>query len=242
MLRSLFTISLCVIITSVFAQNKIKGSVFENTTRIKLAGIHVNNLNNSQSTLTNNDGKFTITAKPGDLLTFNALFYDADTVLVTDLHEMEVFLTPHKNELNQVNITTTESPGMSGSYYDPQFHGQTLVYHRDKKGAYDGGLTLRMWYWKKDARKKAREEKKIKDFEKADHIAKTFTPKVIATYLPLTGQDMINFISLYTPSVKVYTDNDFNLVQYLNSCYKKYLKLPEDKKSLPPLPSLSIEK
>jgi hypothetical protein len=68
-----------------------------------------------------------------------------------------------------------------------------------------------------------------------DKIAAVFQPKIIAQYVPLTGQDLDNFINLYTPAAKIVMAKDFNLTNYLDACFKKYQALPPDKKQPPKL-------
>jgi hypothetical protein len=229
MFRWILFFSLFFFTSIAFSQTRLKGQVFENHTRISLADILVENLTNKQSLLTNSKGRFNIPAKAGDMLRFKSFAYQTDTLVIISMREKEVFLEPKKNELSQVNITTTETSNFN-TYYDPQFHGQTAVYHRDRKGNLDGGLTLRFWYWKKDEHKKAKLKQKLKDFDTMDKIAIIFASKNLSRYVPLTGTDMDNFIALYTPNVKEYTRNNFNLAAYLNACYKKYSALPQDKR------------
>jgi hypothetical protein len=205
--------------STAFAQIGFKGRVFEHNTRIGLAGIRVNNLNNKKSTLTNSNGDFSIQVKNGDLLVFKGFAYRADTVLITDLNDKEVFLEPVTNQLDQVNITTTETKNMN-TYYDPMFHGQPVVYARDKDLNYKGGIVLRLWYWKKDGKKRARLEALEKKYATMDKITAVFKPEIIAQYLPLTGDDLTNFINLYTPTPKIFKKKDFILVNYLNACIK----------------------
>jgi hypothetical protein len=229
MLRWLLLIFIFVSSASiVLAQKKLTGRVLENGTRIGLGDVFIENLSNKQSTFTDVKGRFSIHAKTGDLLTFKGFAYQNDTVLVTDLNSKEVFMEPKKNELAQVNITSTEIKKLNT--YDPQLHGQTMIYQRNENGSPKGGIILRMWYWKKDEKKKAKLEKQLKEFETADRIAAIFTVSNLAKYVPLTGEDMNNFIALYTPNVKTYTRNDFNLISYLNDNYKKYQALPLDKR------------
>ena len=217
----------------VSAQRKLNGRVMENGTRIGLSDVFIENLTNKQSTFTDLKGRFSISAKTGDLLTFKGFAYQNDTLLVTDVNSKEVFMEPKKNDLAQVNITSTEIKKLNT--YDPQLHGQTMIYQRNKDGSLKGGIILRMWYWKKDERKKAKLEKKLKEFETADKIAAIFTPGNLAKYMPLTGEDMDNFIALYTPNVKTYTSNNFNLLKYLNDRYKNYQSLPPEKRKPKPL-------
>ncbi|MFA6085337.1 hypothetical protein [Mucilaginibacter sp.] len=228
MFKWVLLFSLFFVAGTAFGQ-KLKGRVFESQTRIVLADILVENLTNKQSLLTDAKGRFSITAKVGDMIRFKSFAYEADTLVIINMREKEVFMEPKKNQLSQVNIKTTETSNFN-TYYDPLYHGQTAVYHRDKRGYYDGGIILRFWYWKKDEHKKAKLNQKLKDFDTMDKIALIFTPKNLSKYIPLTGADMDNFIGLYTPGVKEYTRNNFELAAYLNDCYKKYQALPLDKR------------
>jgi len=233
MARYLLFISLFFSSTA-FAQAPFSGRVLELKTRIGLAGIKVENLTSKKTTVTGNTGNFSIPAKNGDLLIFKGFAYSVDTLLVTEPWAKEIFLEPLNNELQPVNITTTETKNMA-TYYDPQYHGQPVVYARDKKGYLTGGIIWRIWYWKKDAKKKAKLEAKQRDYDIMYNISLVFTPKTIGKYVPLTGLELDNFITLYTPTPSVYTANDFNLVNYLNACYKKYQELPPEKREPPKL-------
>ncbi|WP_183577514.1 hypothetical protein HDF18_11110 [Mucilaginibacter sp. X5P1] len=211
------------------AQSVIKGRVFENKTRISLADIQIQNQTNKAFTTTDEKGKFSIAAKAGDVLIFKGFAYLPDTVLLTDMHEREIFLMPHQNFLEEVKVESDTTQNLN-NYYDPRFHGQTVIYQHDANMNYTGGIAIRMWYWKKDEHKRERLAKEIKEEEERDKVASVFTPKNIAQYVPLGGKDMNGFLVLYTPDTKVYFANNFNLLSYLNDCYQKYLKLPEDKK------------
>ncbi|MFD0763657.1 hypothetical protein ACFQZI_02245 [Mucilaginibacter lutimaris] len=220
--------------TSARAQFILKGRVFENKTRIGLAGIRVDNLNNNKTTLTNNTGNFAIPAKNGDMLVFKGFAYQVDTLVLTKMNEQEIFMEPVTNQLNQVNINTTVTKNFN-TYYDPLYHGQPVVYQRDREQRPVGGIIWRLWWWKKDENKKSKLEKLQQKFAVMDKIQAVFQPGIIAQYIPLTGEDLNNFITLYTPTPKIVTEKDFNLVNYLNECLKKYEKLPPDKRQPPKL-------
>lgn len=220
--------------TAVKAQTQFKASVYENKTHIGLAGIRVDNLNNKKTTLTGSKGNFVIPAKIGDLLVLKGFAYQPDTIVLTKLNEQEIFMEPVTNVLNQVNITTTETKNFN-TYYDPLYHGQPVVYQRDRKGRPVGGVIWRLWWWKKDEKKKKKLEQLEKKYAVMDKIQSVFQPQIIAQYIPLTGEDLSNFIALYTPAPKTVTDKDFNLVNYLNDCLRKYQKLPLEKRTPPKL-------
>lgn len=208
---------------SAIAQQMLKGRVFENKTRVGLTGITVQNLNSNQSMVTDNNGKFSIRAKVNDMLLVKGFAYQNDTVLVTRLNEMEIFLLPQQHVLPDVKVTSAEGPSMA--FYDPYYHGQTTVYQTDAHGNVKGGLTFRLHYFKKDERKKARREKKDKENQVEQEIDRLFTPKALAQCLPLKGQDMEMYIVLYRPSVNTYISDTFILVDYVNNCYKKFMQL-----------------
>jgi len=224
----LLLIACCFIVTLTKAQT-IKGRVFELGTRITLADIQVHNNTNGHGTTTDDKGRFSIEAKSGDVLIFKGFSYIPDTILVTNLAEKEIFLIPHTNFLDEVKVINDSTKNLS-TYYDPMYHGQTVAYTRDADMNPTGGLTIRLWYWKKDERKREKLEKEILDEKVQDRINIVFTPVNVAKYVPLKDKDLTDFIALYMPSAKVFNSNDFSLPVYLNDCYRRYLKLPEDER------------
>jgi hypothetical protein len=237
MLRSLI-IALCCVFCAVtlHAQTVFNGRVFENKTRITLHGVIVENLGNKLKAITGDDGRFSIAAKTGDLLVLKSFGYQTDTLLLTDIHDREIFMDPQRTELKQVTITDSSTNASQAAknmqYYDPQFHGQTIVYHRDDKEQFDGGIILRMHYFKGDENKKKKAEEKEHQRILSEEISTIFTADNISHYLPLKGADLDSFLLLYTPEIKVYNSKDFNLLAYLNTSYKTFLTLtPEQRKA-----------
>jgi hypothetical protein len=237
MIRNLLIICFCFFgILTVRGQSVFSGRVLENKTRVVLHAIRVENLNNKLKTITGDDGQFAIAAKPGDLLVFNGFAYKPDTLLITDMHSREIFMEPKTTLLNQVTITDTSGRAKANpnavQHYDPEFHGQTVVYQRDAKGYYKGGIAIRLHYWTKDEHRKRKAAQTAKEREISEHISSVFTPLNISKYVPLKGTDMDDFLLLYTPDVKEYTDKKFDLLPYLNACYQNWQTLtPEQRKS-----------
>ncbi len=216
-------------------QSVFNGRVLENKTRILLSGVKVENLSNKFKTIAGNDGRFSIAAKIGDLLTLKGFSYRTDTLLITDMHDREIFLELETNVLNQVNITNNSGRSSSADKnitlpYDPEFHGQTAVYSRDKDGNFNGGLNLRLHYWKGDDHSKSKARQLEMDREVIGHISTLFTADNIGKYVPLKGEDLDDFLLLYIPDVRTYTGNNFNLINYLNTSYKEFLKLSAEQR------------
>jgi len=237
MVRNLFIAFCCIFCTlTLHAQTVFNGRVLENKTRISLRGVIVENLGNKLKAITGDDGRFSIAAKAGDLLLLRSFGYQTDTVLLTDMHDREIFIEPRRNELNQVTITDSSIHSTQAAenmkYYDPQFHGQTIVYHRDKEKNFDGGIILRMHYFKGDENKKKKAEEKAHQRILSEEISAIFTADNISHYLPLKGADLDNFLLLYTPDIKVYNSKGFNLLAYLNTSYKAFSTLtPSQRKA-----------
>jgi len=185
--------------------------------------------------LTGDDGRFSIAAKVGDFLVLKGFAYQPDTLLVTDMHDREIFLEPQRTLLNQVTVTDASGASTVAEKnmilpYDPEFHGQTMVFHRDSKGYYDGGVILRLHYFKGDDNKKKKAQQKEEERVLSEEISAIFTKDNIGHYLPLKGADLDSFLLLYTPEIKVYNSKDFNLLSYLNTSYKTWLNLSDDQR------------
>lgn len=225
-MRHLF-LCLCLLWQVSYGQGLFNGHVFENKTRIPLVDISIQNTRTTQTIHTDVKGKFSIAAAVNDILILKGFAYQADTMFLTSLKETELFLEPAKDTLSEVKIYTSKL--INFQYFDPLFHGQTIVPQRDRNGNLAGGMVIRLW-WKKDGRiRKKREQREFNEKINAE-IINVFTPANLAKYLPLQNQDLVNFSLKYKPSVNVYLSANFNLVSYVNNCYKKYMNLPADKR------------
>lgn len=223
---------LCLSAGSAYSQQLLKGRVLEDKTRVGLTAINIQNLNTKQTTVSDNKGNFVIKASLNDILLFKGFAYQNDTLIVTKLNSFEVFMLPQEHMLKDVKVTSMDGPSMA--IYDPNFHGQTTNYQTDKNGNFKGGVNFRFWYWKKDEHKRDKLKKMLQDEQTYVEIAKAFSPKNVANFVPLKGVELDNFIKVYTPSIKVYKANNFNMADYLNACYKKFMLLPPEKRQILP--------
>lgn len=238
MLRYLLIFSCCLLcFSSLQAQTVFSGRIFENKTRITLRGVIIQNLTNKLRAISDESGRFSIAAKVGDLLVLKQFAYQPDTLLLTDMHSREIFMEPQRTVLNQVTVTDSSTHTAAAAKnmilpYDPEFHGQTIVYHRDEKQQYDGGIIIRLHYFKGDERKKKEAQKKEEERILSNEISTIFTADNISHYLPLSGKDLDNFLLLYTPTFKEYNKKEFNLLAYLDTSYKAWQNLsPEERKA-----------
>ncbi len=133
--------------------------------------------------------------------------------------------------LNEVKITTPEiNTGSLAAPVARIFGANALQYQTDENGDYRGGIKIMLFDYN-DKNKKKYAKIKAND-EKQQQIYDVFKAQNLKNYLPITGQEMENFIILYTPDVKTYYSPDFILTVYLNTCYQKFLDIPvEDRQS-----------
>jgi hypothetical protein len=213
-----------------FAQSTLKGKVMENHTDIQLSGITVENQTDHTKTQTDPFGNFTIKAKKGDLLCFSGLNYIADTVYLINLKNLTVLLELRSNQLKEVKVTSLHMMAKSGWSAPPQtgpFGSHTVLY---KPG---GGFIVKLMGGGGSEKKRKKQEQLEVNGQREREIARVFNPANVKNYVPLTGQELTNFVIKYTPGIDTYYNSKFNLVLYLSDSYKGFLTIPEDKRKSP---------
>jgi hypothetical protein len=242
MIRLLFLVIGLLLLSNIsFAQGNLTGRIYENKTRIAIAGISIQNLKSKMMAVSDQNGIFAIRAHIGDLVTFSGFSYQPDTLYVKDLGTIEIFLDLKQNLLKGVTVTGSETKlgNLTAAPTPSPFGGQTLVYQTDANGDTKGGLKLNVFDSHSDANKRKKETQLGKAEETKQEIARTFSPENLKNYIPISGQEMDNFITLYTPDINTYTDSDFNLTIYIDKCYKEFLKIPKEKRQSKQLTELN---
>jgi hypothetical protein len=210
--------------TFAHSQDLLKGTVYENGTNTRLTNVFIRNNNNKQITITDKNGNFSIKAATGHLLIFNSPGYVSDTLYLIDVLHKRINLVPKTINLSQVNITATRQAFNPRVEY-PEIYEKSKVY----------AFSPSTWFSKegKDARRLKRYFRREAEERQVDAV---FSPVYVGSIVPLKGQDLANFISLYRPTYAFLKSNNAeSMVAYINDCYKKYMALPPDKRSLPAL-------
>ncbi|WP_461451368.1 hypothetical protein [Mucilaginibacter sp.] len=226
-------ITLCGFISQgCIAQQKFGGQIYENHTHIPLGGIVVENLNSHDRTTSDVNGMFIIDAKINDLLLFTSIAYANDTVYITNLNYLKVFLTLKNKDLDEVKVTGEElkTGKLSAPVETGPLGSHSVLYQTDGAGNYIGGVKFMLNDSKGYQNKKLKKEQIGIDEATKDQIVKVFSPDNIQHYLPIRGQELTNFIILYIPDIKTYTSSSFNLILYLSNSYKEFCNIPIDKR------------
>lgn len=225
------------------AQSVLTGRVLENKSKVTLQGVKVENTKSHNTAFTDANGKFSITAAIGDVVIFTNGAYKPDTLYLTNLKEVEVFMDPIINQLQEVKVTNQQikkNAGFSTQQETGVLGSKTVLYQTDDDGNYKGGIKVNI----PDANdtKKMHDKKVAVTESMNDQIVKAFSADNLKKYLPLTGQEMANFIILYTPDINTYFGEGFNLVAYINQKYKEFMQIPADQRQSKSLTQLVPDK
>jgi hypothetical protein len=217
-----YLIFLLLLITgSVSAQGLLKGTVYETGGTIKLGNVFIRDNNNKQLSLTDKDGNFAIKTEPGHLLIFDSPGYISDTLYVVDMTQKKILLSLKTIALREVSITSSKQA------FDPQKE-YADVYTKSKVYV----LSPTTWFSKEG--KDARRLKHYFRYEAEQrHIDEVFTRAYVGSIVPLKGQELEDFMTLYRPSYAFLKNNNSeSMAAYLNDSYKKFQALPPEKRKL----------
>lgn len=208
------------------AQDILKGRVQELNNEVLLSGIKVENSTQHQSVYTDPRGNFMIRAKKGDVLYFTGMNYVPDTVYLADLKYLVVSLVLKQNQLKEVKVRNSEIQlgNLNAAPQTGPLGSKTVLYQPG------GGVKVKIFDSHSDQKKREKLQKLEEEGEQYREIAAVFNEETVKKYIPLSGQELKNFIQKYMPDVKTYFRADFNMAAYINDSYREFLKIPEEKR------------
>jgi hypothetical protein len=207
--------------STLHAQIIVKGTVYESGSGIKLSDVFVKDVTNKQITITDKSGKFDIKSETGHLLIFTSPGYVADTLYVVDLTPKRIELKTKTISLREVSISAAKVTFDPHKEY-PDVYTKSKVYP----------LSPTSWF-SKDARNARRMKHYFEREEQENKIDDIFNRAYVSSLVPLKGQELDDFMTLYRPSYAFITSNNSeSMAVYVNDSYKKYMALPPDKRKL----------
>jgi len=213
--------------SGVYAQTLVKGVVVESGSGIKLDNVFVRDLSNKQATLTDKQGRFQINTETGHLLIFSSPGYIADTLYVVDLSQKHVEMKNQPISLREVNVTATRTTNFDPHKEYPDVYEKAKVYP----------LSPSTWFGH-EAKNARRLKRYFQSEAEERQVDKVFNRTYVGSLVPLKGQDLEDFMTLYRPSYKyIISNNRESMAVYVNDSYKKYVALPPDKRHIQPLVS-----
>jgi hypothetical protein len=235
--RNLIILLLFILPVQLLAQ-EFSGRVYDYENKTPLGSVRITNLTNKRSTISKPAGQFSLVAKTGDVLEFALSGYHTDTLLLTDIKPLAVFLPSTSTNLRQVNIQSARiSPYLgveninAGIKPTKKIEGDGLQGKKNNDRA--GGVILNLGFDKMKAQRE-KEEKLTEADGYANEIRLNFNEKTVANLIPLKGQELKDFIAIYQPSVeRVRSEAPFNYPLYTAQAYQAWLKLPPAQRKLP---------
>ncbi|MES2064304.1 MAG: hypothetical protein V4456_20470 [Bacteroidota bacterium] len=221
-MKKLFTVAAILLFIASFAQaqNTFKGTVYENGTNTRLPDVFIRDMNSRQVSITDKNGSFTISTAAGHTLILNSPGYNSDTLYLVDLTPKKINLTTQRISLSQVNITAKRTDFNPREEY-PEVYEKSKVY------------VFSPSTWFSGEGKKARRLKRYFQREAEQrNIDAAFSPGYVSSIIPLKGNDLENFMTMFRPSYAFLRSNDReSMAVYINDSYKKFMALPLDKRA-----------
>ncbi len=211
-------LSFC-LVTSVLQAQTLRGSVVEEGTSNKLPDVFVRDLNNKQIVLTDSKGDFEIKAGIGHTLVISAPSYTPDTLYLTDLNSRRIGLKPQSIALREVTIRSTATTFNPRAEY-PEVYERSKVYV----------LSPTTWFSKSGKQARRLKYYFVQEVQER-HVDSVFNRLYVSSLVPLKGQDLDDFMTLYRPSYAFLRSNTGpSLTAYVNDSYKKWQALPPEKR------------
>jgi hypothetical protein len=220
----LYIIALLLITAAnVNAQAPLKGTIEENGSNTRLTNVFIRDINNKQISIADKNGNFSIGTETGHTLVFDSPGYVSDTLYVIDMTPKKIKLATLTIALREVRI----SSGRQQSNFDPH-QEYPEVYEKSKVYVFSPSS----WFSKES--KDARRLKRYFAVEEQErYIDGVFNRGYVSSLVPLKGQELDDFMTMYRPSYDfLKSNNTASLAAYINDSYKRYKALPPNQRSL----------
>ncbi len=230
----IFTIAACVTTSSnSFAQKNDKRTGFlkDSTTQMPIVLASVTNLTTRETVMTSGVGKFSIAVKPNEILSFAAVGYYFDTLMVHSENNTAIiaaFLKPLGAYLGNVTVS---SKGLNRYQLDSierrkEFLQGIAGYMIPAvaKANSGAGIALNIDRFSRNEKKKRRAYTFYEDNENEAYINYRFTPELVASLTGFKNDELQTFMQTYRPSTSWLRTNTSreDLVYYINAQLKNY--------------------
>lgn len=218
----------------VYAQEKqIQGIVFDQSTKERIARVLVSNNRTKANTFNNLKGEFTITARLNDVLVFSKTGYFNDTVKITALQSVPVYLKRSSIVLREVTIKDTvlsaEKQLQATKREFSQIYGSISNKDLLTVGSNGAGIGIDAIY--NMLSKRGRNATALRGVIERDYRAKVidarFNPIIVGAITGLKGEQLTNFMYRYRPDYNlVILMNDYDFISYIKSSYNRFRRNP----------------
>src|SRR5437868_6953092 len=111
MRKTMLLCLLLIVFTYANAQNALTGKVTDSKTGSPVSGASVKVKHSKTGTSTDDNGNFTLQAKPGDILEISSIGYTTQSVSVTGGSNLTIVLEPNSTELKEIVFVGSRGAG-----------------------------------------------------------------------------------------------------------------------------------
>ncbi|WP_299286963.1 hypothetical protein [uncultured Mucilaginibacter sp.] len=233
----------------VYAQEKqIQGIVFDYNTKERIAKVFVTNTRTKANIYNNLKGEFTVNVRLNDVLIFAKTGYFNDTVKVTALQTLPVYLKRSSIVLREVTIKdsvlTAEKQRDANKKEFSQAYGVLANKDLLTVGSNGAGIGIDAIY--NMLSRRGRNATKLREIIDRDYKAKVvddrFNPIIVGSITGLKGEQLTSFMYRYRPDYNlVVMLNDYDFISYIKSSYNRFRRNPSNYFLAPLQPSDTIK-
>lgn len=233
----------------VYAQEKqIQGIVFDHNTKERIAKVFVTNTRTKANIYNNLKGEFTVNVRLNDVLIFTKTGYFNDTVKVTVLQTLPVYLKRSSIVLREVTIKdsalTAEKKRDANKKEFSQAYGALANKDLLTVGSNGAGIGIDAIY--NMLSRRGRNATKLREIIDRDYKAKVvddrFNPIIVGAITGLQGEQLTSFMYRYRPDYNlVVMLNDYDFISYIKSSYNRFRRNPSNYFLTPLQPSGTIK-
>lgn len=206
---------------SLKAQNILKGTVYEGNTSRKVADVFVRDINAKGIALGDKSGNFSINTEKNHVLVFTSPGYVPDTLYIVDMK-------PKRVEMQIRGITLAGVDIVSHNNFNPR-EEYPEVYEKSKFALSPSRI------FGKEAHDARRLKRYFEQEIKERRIDSVFSTAYVSSIVPLKGQELENFMTMYRPTYEFVSNNPKSTITlYINDSYKKFMALPAEKRKVNP--------
>ncbi|RYE27212.1 MAG: hypothetical protein EOP42_19555, partial [Sphingobacteriaceae bacterium] len=214
-------------------ENQTQGIIFDQNTKERIARVLVSNNRTKANTFNNLKGEFKIAAQLNDVLIFSKTGYFNDTVKITSLQSLPVYLKRSSIVLREVTIKDSVLNAQKKLEATKQEFNRIYGSIADKDlltvGANGAGIGIDALYNMLSRRgRNATKLRGIIDRDyKANVVDARFNPIIVGAITGLKGEQLTNFMYRYRPDYNMVVFlNDYDFIAYIKSCYNRFRRNP----------------
>ncbi|MGI4803903.1 MAG: hypothetical protein ACRYFL_03965 [Janthinobacterium lividum] len=224
------------------AQEKtIQGIIFDQSTKERIARVLVSNLRTKANIYNNLKGEFSISVRLNDLLIFSKTGYFNDTVKITALQTLPVYLKRSSIVLQEVTIRDSALSAQKKLEANKQEFNKVYGALANKDlltvGSNGAGIGIDAIY--NMLSRRGRNASKLREIIDRDYKAQVvdarFNRLAVGNITGLKGELLSSFMYRYRPDYNmIVLLNDYDFISYIKSCYNRFRRNPSAY-YLPPL-------